>query len=151
MEGTKPSTSKKNRKPKIVFVSCSACKRLFKTKARAHLCPNCRPKPNVPYHQQQRPQRPQQHRPPQQQPLPQRPQYQPQNNNQVRQLSRQLQEELSVKAVMRAATKVELLISAIDLIVNKTVQARVTPKNISALSVIKSFILVIPFFTVTTL
>ena len=57
----------------------------------------------------------------------------------------------NVKAVMRAATKVELLISAIDLIVNKTVQARVTPKNISALSVIKSFILVIPFFTVTTL
>ena len=57
----------------------------------------------------------------------------------------------NVNAVMRAATRVELLISAIDLIVNKTVQARVTPKNISALNVINSFSLVIPFFTVSTL
>ena len=57
----------------------------------------------------------------------------------------------NVIAVMRAATKVELLIRAIDLIVNKIVQARVTPKKVSADNVNISFILVIPFFTVITL
>jgi len=46
METSRPSTSmaKKGRKLKPVTVLCSKCNRGFQTKARAHLCPNCRPK-----------------------------------------------------------------------------------------------------------
>lgn len=82
MEGLPPnqSTKRKNRPLKVVTVLCTKCRSAFTTKARAHLCPNCRPvkgqyavnpKPQL----QPLPQRPQRPNRP-------RPQKRPQQNQQ---------------------------------------------------------------------
>lgn len=78
-------STKKRRTLKNVTVLCSRCKTAFQTKARAHLCPNCRPKLKQPAVNQNAPK-------PQRPPKPNRPNQQnrPQQQQQMQQLSNQM-------------------------------------------------------------
>lgn len=99
MADSQPKPSAKKSRMRLVSVLCSACRRSFITKARAHLCPRCRPKPGVPFHLQNnnRPQQQNNNNKPRPQ-RPKRPNKRPQNSPPQQELVEPMS-ELNVKAL----------------------------------------------------